>query len=486
MITPVIAGITVLLYLATLFAISYVTSRKADNAGFFVGGRQSSWIVVSIATIGSTISGVTFVSVPGMVQASHFAYLQMVMGFIVGQFIIAFVLVPLYYRMKLVSVYEYLKSRFGMGSYHTGAWFFFVSKMLGAAVRVFLVCLTLQILIFAPLGIPFLFNALVTMLVVWLYTYRGGVKTVIWTDLFKTMCLVLSVVLCIWFISRQLGFSLGGVCQAIFGNDMSQVFFFDDVNDRRFFPKQFFAGVFTIIATTGLDQDLMQRNLSCKNSSESRKNMIVSIFMQFVVISLFLMLGVLLYIFAAHVGPELTQCKGDEIFTKVATGGYLPLVVGILFLIGLVAAAFGAAGSALTALTTSFTVDILNADRSNEQATARTRRYVHAGMALLMALVIYVFNLLNNTSVIDAVYILASYTYGPILGMFAFGILTPWQVRDKYIPWVAIVAPVLCFILDKNSVEWFNGYRFSYELLILTALFTFVGLTLLVRKQGKA
>ena len=287
MITPVIAGITVLLYLATLFAISYVTSRKADNAGFFVGGRQSSWIVVSIATIGSTISGVTFVSVPGMVQASHFAYLQMVMGFIVVALAghLAQYILPRRHYDWFYRHFTWIALPPLVLSYHTGAWFFFVSKMLGAAVRVFLVCLTLQILIFAPLGIPFLFNALVTMLVVWLYTYRGGVKTVIWTDLFKTMCLVLSVVLCIWFISRQLGFSLGGVCQAIFGNDMSQVFFFDDVNDRRFFPKQFFAGVFTIIATTGLDQDLMQRNLSCKNSSESRKNMIVSIFMQFVVLS---------------------------------------------------------------------------------------------------------------------------------------------------------------------------------------------------------
>lgn len=483
MITPLIASLTVILYLAVLFSISYVTSRKTDNAGFFVGGRQSSWIVVAIATIGSTISGVTFVSVPGMVQANHFAYLQMVMGFVVGQLVIAFVLVPLYYRLKLVSVYEYLKERFGMESYRTGAWFFFISKMLGAAVRVYLVCLTLQILIFEPLGIPFLLNAIVTMLVVWFYTYRGGVKTVIWTDLFKTMCLVLSVVLCIYFIAQQMGYNLTGVCQAIFSSDMSQVFFFDDVNDRRFFPKQFFAGVFTIIATTGLDQDLMQRNLSCKNSDESRKNMIVSICLQFVVISLFLMLGALLYIFSAHVGGELTQCKGDELFTKVATGGYLPMMVGILFLIGLIAAAFGAAGSALTALTTSFTVDILNADRSDEQGTARTRRYVHAGMAVMMAAVIYVFSLLNNTSVIDAVYILASYTYGPILGMFAFGIFMKESVRDKYIPVVALLAPVICFILDSNSEIWFNGYRFSYELLILNAVLTFVGLCLLVKKR---
>ena len=485
MISPLVASITVLLYLAFLFAISYITSRKNDNSGFFVGGRQSSWIVVSIATIGSTISGVTFVSVPGMVQTNDFAYLQMVMGFVVGQFLIAYVLVPMYYRLKLVSVYEYLKERFGMNSYHTGAWFFFISKMLGAAVRVYLVCLTLQILIFEPLGIPFILNAAVTMLVVWLYTYRGGVKTVIWTDLFKTLCLVLSVVLCIYFIAQGMGYNLAGVCQSVFSDDMSRIFFFDDINDRRFFPKQFFAGVFTIIATTGLDQDLMQRNLSCKNSSESRKNMMVSILLQFIVISLFLMLGVLLYTYASFIGLDSSGYKGDEIFTKIATGGYLPMAVGILFLLGLIAAAFGAAGSALTALTTSFTVDILNADRSDETATARKRKMVHVFMALVMALVIYMFNRFNNTSVIDAVYILASYTYGPILGMFVFGIFINRQVKDKWIPLVAIIAPILCFIVDRNSQEWFNGYRFSYELLILNAAFTFVGLYILSssRKQ---
>lgn len=485
MISPLVASITVLLYLAFLFAISYITSRKNDNSGFFVGGRQSSWIVVSIATIGSTISGVTFVSVPGMVQTNGFAYLQMVMGFVVGQFLIAYVLVPMYYRLKLVSVYEYLKERFGMNSYHTGAWFFFISKMLGAAVRVYLVCLTLQILIFEPLGIPFILNAAVTMLVVWLYTYRGGVKTVIWTDLFKTLCLVLSVVLCIYFIAQGMEYNLAGVCQSVFSDDMSRIFFFDDINDRRFFPKQFFAGVFTIIATTGLDQDLMQRNLSCKNSSESRKNMMVSILLQFIVISLFLMLGVLLYTYASFIGLDSSGYKGDEIFTKIATGGYLPMAVGILFLIGLIAAAFGAAGSALTALTTSFTVDILNADRSDETATARKRKMVHVFMALVMALVIYMFNRFNNTSVIDAVYILASYTYGPILGMFVFGIFIKRQVKDKWIPLVAIIAPILCFIVDRNSQEWFNGYRFSYELLILNAAFTFVGLYILSssRKQ---
>lgn len=477
--SPIIAIITVVGYLAILFTVSYIAGRKADNAGFFIGGRQSSWYIVAIATIGSMMSGVTFISVPGMVQQNGFAYLQMVLGFIVGQFIIAFVLVPLFYKLKLVSIYEYLKDRFGMNSYHTGAWFFFVSKMLGASVRLFLVCLTMQLLIFEALGIPFALNVLLTMFVVWLYTFRGGVKSVIWTDLLKTLCLVLSVVLSIYFIAVGLGLNFSGMWHSIWSSDMSQTFFLNDVNDKRFFPKQFFAGVFTMIATSGLDQDLMQRNLSCRNSKESRNNMLVSGVLQFFVVALFLMLGVLLYFFAARNG---IQCKGDELFTKVATGGYFPVIVGILFLVGLVAAAFSCAGSALTALTTSFTVDILGADRNDEKGTAYKRRKVHILMAILMAAVMYVFNILNNTSVVNAVYVLASYTYGPILGMFTFGIIMKKKINDKFIPLVAILAPVLCLILDKNSERWFNGYQFSYELLILNAFFTFLGFCLLIRK----
>ena len=478
--SPVIAIITIIGYLAILFTVSYIAGRKATNDGFFIGGRQSSWFVVAIATIGSMISGVTFLSVPGMVQQNSFAYLQMVLGFVVGQFLIAFVLVPLYYRLKLVSIYEYLKDRFGMASYRTGAWFFFVSKMLGASVRIFLVCLTMQLLIFTPLGIPFVVNVFLTMLVVWLYTFRGGVKSIIWTDLLKTLCLVMSVVLCIYFIAVSLGYDFNGVWQAIWDNDMSKTFFLNDVNDKRFLPKQFFAGVFTMIATNGLDQDLMQRNLSCRNSKDSTKNMVVSGILQFVVVALFLMLGVLLYIFAQRIG---LKCKGDELFTKVATGGHLPLVVGILFLVGLIAAAFSAAGSALTALTTSFTVDILNANRNDESGTAHKRHWVHVMMAFLMGLTIYIFNILNSTSVIDAVYILASYTYGPILGMFVFGIFMKKAVHDKFIPVVAIMAPILCLIIDKHSVQWFNGYHFSYELLILNAAITFLGLCLLIKKK---
>lgn len=480
--SPLSVIITIAAYFLVLFIVSYIAGRKADNEGFFVGNRKSAWYVVAFAMIGSSISGVTFVSVPGMVGVSNFSYLQMVLGFVAGQFIIAFVLIPLFYRMNLVSIYEYLENRFGGSSYKTGAWFFFISKMLGAAVRLFLVCLTLQLLVFEPFKLPFLLNVIITVALVWLYTFRGGVKSLIWTDSLKTFCLVVSVVLCIYYIASDLRLDFAGMVTTISDSDLSRMFFFDDVNDKRYFFKQFLAGVFTMIAMTGLDQDMMQRNLSCKNFKDSQKNMITSGISQFFIILLFLMLGVLLYTFTARQGID-NPAKSDELFPMIATGGYFPGIVGVLFIIGLISAAYSAAGSALTALTTSFTVDILGVKGKTEEAVVKTRKRVHVGMAVVMGAVIFVFNLLNNTSVIDAVYILASYTYGPILGMFAFGIFTKKQVRDKYIPVVAIASPILCYILQRNSEAWFGGYQFSYELLIFNALFTFIGLCLLIKKN---
>ena len=473
--TPVAVLITIASYFLILFTISYIAGRKADNEGFFVGNRKSAWYVVAFAMIGSSISGVTFVSVPGMVGISNFSYLQMVLGFVTGQIIIAFVLIPLFYRMNLVSIYEYLENRFGTSSYKTGAWFFFISKILGAAVRLYLVCLTLQLLVFEPFHMPFIMNVILTVALVWLYTFRGGVKSLIWTDSLKTFCLIVSVVLCIYYISTDLKLSFTEMFSTVSDSVLSHMFFFDNVNDKRYFFKQFLAGVFTMIAMTGLDQDMMQRNLSCKNFKDSQKNMITSGISQFFIILLFLMLGVLLYTFTSHQGIT-NPAKSDELFPMIATGGYFPTIVGILFIIGLISSAYSAAGSALTALTTSFTVDILGIKGKTEDTVRKTRKKVHVGMAIVMGIVIFIFNLLNNTSVIDAVYILASYTYGPILGLFAFGILTKRQVRDRYIPLVSILSPILCFILQKNSETWFHGYQFSYELLIFNALFTFIGL----------
>ncbi|MDR1783579.1 MAG: sodium:solute symporter, partial [Dysgonamonadaceae bacterium] len=425
--SPLLILATVAVYFIAIFSISYFTGRKADNQSFFTGNRKSSWYMVTFAMIGAAISGVTFVSVPGMVATKGFSYMEMVIGFTVGQIIIAFVLIPLFYKMNLTSIYEYLENRFGMSSYKTGAWFFFISKMLGAAVRLYLVCAVMQLLVLEPFldGLAdkysvvadnlnafnllfFAVNVTVSMALVWLYTNKGGVKTVIWTDSFKTLCLVVSVVLSIYFIAKSLGMNFGGMVAAVADHDYSKMFFFDDINDKRHFLKQFLAGVFTLIAMTGLDQDMMQKNMSCKNPTDAKKNIIISALMQAVVIFLFLVLGVLLYLFAAKEGIAE---KGDDLFPKLATGGYFPIIVGILFILGFISAAYAAAGSALTALTTSFTVDILESSKKDsEDKTTRRRKMVHIGMSVLMGLVIVVIKLLNNTSVIDAVYILASYT----------------------------------------------------------------------------
>jgi len=481
---PTLILILIAAYFAVLFAVSFVAGKKSDNEGFFVGNRKSMWFMVAFAMIGSSISGVTFVSVPGMVGASSFSYLQMVLGFVVGQALIAFVLVPLFYRMNVVSIYEYLESRFGVSSHHTGAWFFFVSKMLGASVRLFLVCLTLQLLVFEPLRLPFILNVACTVALVWLYTFRSGVKSLIWTDSLKTFCLVTSVGLCICYVAADLHLNAAGLVRTVVESDLSRIFFFDDVNDKRFFLKQFLAGVFTMIAMTGLDQDMMQRNLSCRNSKDSQKNIITSGIMQFFINLLFLVLGVLLYTYTAQRGIE-PPLRSDELFPMIATGGYFPVVVGVLFIVGLISSAYATAGSALTALTTSFTVDIIGTKAKTDDAVRRLRKRIHVAMAVVMATVIFVFNLLNNTNVIDAVYTLASYTYGPILGMFAFGIFTRRRVRDRFIPLVAILSPVLCFFLQKHSAAWFNGYRFSYELLLVNALFTFAGFLLLSRPHSR-
>lgn len=481
--TPFLVLTTITVYFLVLFFISWLAGRNADNQGFFIGNRKSSWYVVAFAMIGSSISGVTFISVPGWVAVNNFSYLQMVLGFVTGTLIIAYVLIPLFYKMKVVSIYEYLENRFGITTYKTGAWFFFISKMLGASVRLFLVCVVLQLLVFDPMNLPFTLNVFFSVALVWLYTFNGGVKSLIWTDTLKTFCLIISVVLCIYYIATDLNMGFSDMVSSITGNDYSKIFFFEDGNDKRFFWKQFLAGVFTVIAMTGLDQDMMQRNLSCKNFKDSQKNMVTSVVFQFVVISLFLMLGVLLYIFVDTKGIQM-PAKSDELFPMIATQGYFPNIVGILFIVGLISSAYSAAGSALTALTTSFTVDILGSLKTKtDQEATKSRKRVHIGMAFVMGIVIIVFNALNNTSVIDAVYIVASYTYGPILGLFAFGIFTRKAVKDKYIPLVAVLSPVLCFILDENSQKWFNGYSFSYELLILNAFFTFIGLLLLTKKE---
>ena len=432
----------------------------------FYATRSTAWWKVAIAMIGSCLSGVTFVSVPGMVGSVGWGYLQMCIGFFLGYLVIAFVLAPLYFRLNVVSVYEYLEKRYGTASHKTGAWFFFLSKMLGASVRLFLMIATLQLLVAGPAGIPFWVTVLAVMVLEWLYTVRGGVKAVIGLDILKTVSMLVAVVLCIILIGREVGKP---------DTSLMRVFYFDDVNHPQYFWKQLVGGLFTVVAATGLDQDMMQRTLACKSVRDSQKNLIVSVLLQIVVISLFLFLGVYLYQFAALHG---IQAAGDAIFPAVTWSGMLPasgLVAG-LFIVGLVMAGFPAGGSALTSLTTSFTIDILGGKEDK-------RTWVHTGMAVLMGVCILVFNAVNSTSVIDAVYRLASYTYGPILGLFAFGLLCKKQVRDAWVPVVAVLAPILCLVLDVNSEAWLNGYHFSYELLLMNAVFTFIGLICLIKRH---
>ena len=476
---------TIAFYFVLLFIISWITGRKTDNAGFFTGNRKSPWYMVAVAMIGASISGVTFISVPGAVLAGGYSYMQMVLGFFVGSIIVALVLIPMFYKMNLMSIYGYLENRFGLASYRTGAWFFFVSKMLGASVRFFVVCVVLQTLVFEPLNMPFTLNVILTVALIWLYSFQGGVKSLIWTDSLKTFCLVVSVVSCIIFIGKSLGLGIFEMPSAVAAHPTSQIFFFEDFNDGRYFWKQFIAGVFMVIATTGLDQDLMQRTLSCKNFRESQKNMIVSSFVQIFVIGLFLVLGTLLYMYAGDNLPMKDgKVVGDALFGEIAWSEGFPVFIGIIFIIGLIAAAYSAAGSALTALTTSFTVDILKAtEKQSDKDLTLTRKLVHIIMSLLMVLVIVVFYELNDDSAINAVYSLAAYTYGPILGMFVFGLATKKAVNDRWIPVVCVLSPVICYILQSNSEAWFNGYQISFELLIINALVTVLGLCLLIKRK---
>ena len=480
--TPWIVLATIIGYFILLFIISWAATRKTDSEAALTGGREAPWFIVAIAMLGAPISGVTFVSVPGMVVAKGYSYLQMTLGFIVGYFVIAYVLLPLFYKRKLVSIYGYLEQRFGAGTHKTGAWFFFISKMLGAAVRFYVVCVTLQLLVFAPMGIPFIINVIATIALIFLYTLQGGVKTVIWTDTLKSFCLIMSVVLCIYFVARGLGYDLGGMCKAIAGDESSRMFYFDDPKDGLYFWKQFIAGVFMVIATTGLDQDLMQRTLASKNAQESKKGLIVSGITQFFVIALFLILGTLLVLYVKANGMEMPE-KSDELFGKVAFAPGMPVIVGILFILGLVAAAYSAAGSALTSLTTSFTVDILEADKKKSaEALSRTRKLVHVAMAAGMGLVILVFYAISNSDAISAVYTLASYTYGPILGLFAFGMMCKTAVRDRLVPLVCIAAPIISY-----GVQWWlkqqYDYTLGFELLLLNAALTMLGLALLIKRK---
>ena len=462
--------LTVLAYFAILFGISRLTSRRADNNTFYRANRRAPWYMVAFGMIGASISGVTFVSVPGMVLTSQMTYLQMCLGFIVGYLVIAFVLLPLYYRLNLTTIYSYLGQRLGERSYLTGASFFLLSKMTGAAVRFYVVCIILQQFVFEPAGIPFIVNVVLMVLLIWLYTRRGGIGTLVFTDSFQTLCLFTALILIILSVTSELHLSVGGAIDAIAASGMSRVFVFDDWVSPQNFWKQFLSGAFIAIVMTGLDQDMMQKNLTCKSLKDAQKDM-CTYGVAFVPANLlFLSLGVLL---AMYFGNATAQMKGDTLLPAFiqATSHLLPLTP-YLFIIGIVAASFSSADSALTSLTTSFCVDIRR--RPDDE---RLRKRTHVAMCLFFVMFILLFRAVNSTSLIDAIYTIASYTYGPLLGLFTFGLFTKRRPKDACVPYICVVSPLLCYALD-DAAQHLWGYRFGYELLMLNGLLTFGGLWL--------
>lgn len=467
-------------YFVVLMFISWLTTRRVQADSFYLGNRKAPWYVIAFGMVGSSISGVTFISVPGMVGASQFSYAQMVLGFVVGYVVVAQVLLPLYYSLGLTSIYAYLRERFGRYSYKTGASFFLLSRLLGSAIRLLVVAIVLQTLVFDRLNIPFVVNVFFTIGLIFLYTHKGGIKTIIWTDTLQTFALLLTLALCMVGLARAMGLSSGGVWTLLQESDLSRTFFFDDPNDRRYFFKQFLAGVFTTITMTGMDQDMMQKNLSCKNLRDAQRNMRTYGLAFLPVNLLFLTLGVMFYAFIARNGLPMPG-KPDEIFPYIATGGFLHPLVGILFIVGIIAAAYSSADSAIAALTTSFTIDILGV-KNGDPHLRRKRRWVHAGISGVFLLLILTFKFFYSESIINTVYKVASYTYGPLLGLFAFGLFTKVQVRDRWVPMVAILSPVLSFALSELSPVLFNGYEIGFELLIINGIITFAGLLLLRKK----
>ena len=482
--SPLAVIVAVSCYALVLFVVAWFAGRRAGNAAFFTGERRTPWRKAAFAMIGAAMSGVTFISVPGSVAVDSFSYMQMVAGFTVGQLIVAFVLVPTFYRLRVVSLYQYLDDRFGVSSHRTGAWFFYLSKTVGAALRLYVVCTVLQLLVFDAYGVPFWLNAFLTMAFVWLYTRRGGVKSLIPTDMLQTACLVGSLLLTVLFIMRELDWSAAETLREVAASPMSRIFFFDDPASDRYFWKMFFAGIVLLVAMTGLDQDMMQRNMSCPTPRDAQKNIVTTAVCQIFVILLFLVLGVLLYRYAETANLAL-PAKSDQVFPLIAVGSGLPLVVGILFVIGMVSSTYSAAGASLTALTTAFTVDLLDGPkRFGDAQLTRVRRRVHAATAAAMALLILAFGYWADDSVINLVFRVAGYTYGPILGMFVFGMATRRRIRDRWMPLVAVSAPVLSVAVQIAAREWW-GYDIGFELLIYNAAFTMIGMALLIERNDK-
>jgi Na+/proline symporter len=471
-----------LAYTALLFFVTWLTSRKSNNQTFFVGNKVSPWYVVAYGMIGASLSGVTFMSVPGWVKDTQFSYLLVVLGYLVGYAIIATVLLPLYYKLNLTSIYAYLEKRFGFWTYKTGAGFFMLSRTLGASLRMFLVINVLQVFVFDVWGIPFWVNGLLFITLIILYTFKGGIKTIVWTDTLQTTFMLLAVVVSIIFITKQLNLGFGALISKVWHSDISNIVV-TDITSRQHWLKQFFSGMFITIVMTGLDQEMMQKNLSCKNLKDAQTNMFTFSFTLIFVNLMFLFLGAVLLFYAQ--ANAISVAHTDELFPTVAMQ-HLGQIAGLVFLIGLVSAAYPSADGALTSLTTSFCIDFLNFEKKTEipeKKKIRTRYAVHLSIAVVFLMVIVIFQMFfNDRAIIDKLFTIAGYTYGPLLGFYSFGLFTKYPVKDWWVPFIAVASPVICYVLSANSAILLKGYKFGFELLILNGFLTFAGLFLIRKK----
>jgi len=491
--TPVFVSIILLIYFLTLLLISYLTSKKATNESFFIGERKSPWFIVAFGMIGASLSGITFISVPGavakysiedqqLVPAGQFSYMQMVFGYLVGYFVVAYVLLPIYYKMNLTSIYTYLKNRFGYWSYKTGSALFLISRVIGASIRLLLVASVLQLILFDELGVPFEITVVVSILLIWIYTNKGGIKTIIWTDTLQTLFMLASVGLTVWLIGGSIDVvNKGGFVNSIKDSGFSQIFYFNNWLNGNYFWKHFLGGMFITIGMTGLDQDMMQKNLSCKNLRSAQLNMVSFAGILVVVNLVFLALGALLYMYYQETGVgqiALNMGRTDLLFAEIAQSGDLGIVAGVLFLLGLIAAAYSSADSALTSLTTSFSIDFLDVDKLENAQQEKIRKRTHIAMSIVLILTVIILRRTSEDSAIWLLIKLAGFTYGPLIGLFFFGILTGRNLKDQWVPWVCGAVPVVLatiWCLNKNGfINWFGGYQFGAEIIIYNSIISFI------------
>ncbi len=476
----------IIAYFSGLFIISRYTKGKDDNATFFSANKESPWYLVAFGMVGASLSGITFISVPGDVGKFEFTYFQVVLGYMFGYFIVALILLPIYYKLNLTSIYEYLKERFGPTSHKTGAFFFFISRIIGASFRLFLVAIVLQQFVFDSWNIPFEITVIISILLIWIYTYRGGIKTIVWTDTLQTSFMLISVILSIYLINESLDWSIIDFINSNEIKNYDKIIVTDSLLERNHFIKSFVGGIFITICMTGLDQDMMQKNLTCRSLKDAQKNMIVFSIVLVITTFLFMVLGALLFIYSKKNNIDIPIMNGipntDLLFPEIALNSDLGVIIGVTFLLGLIAAAYSSADSALTSLTTSFCIDFLDLENKPKNVQKKIRKQTHVLMSIILVIVIIIFKNYLNTNVIDGLLTVAGYTYGPLLGLFAFGIFTNYQVKDKYVWIVALCSVIIVLFIGNIPSSSLANYKIGYELLPLNGLITFLGLILIRRK----